>query len=83
MRNTVLVAGLVLAGTITASAAPRPTDHAQARPAATATIPSPRTTGSLGPTAVQGLDLGGDRANWGRRGSGLPSPINPLGYSGE
>ncbi|MCJ2070458.1 hypothetical protein MKK75_16900 [Methylobacterium sp. J-030] len=83
MRTIALAAGLVLVGTIAASAAPH---HGSRRPnpAVDATqVAAPRTTGSIQTAPVQNLELFGDRANWGRRGPGLPSPINPLGYTGE
>ena len=78
-----LAAGLVLVGTIAASAAPH---HGPRRPnqaVRVAPVAAPRTTGSIQPAPAQNVELFGDRANWGRRGPGLPSPINPLGYTGE
>lgn len=83
MRTLALTASLVLLGTVAASAAPHHAKHQPNRAEAAETVAAPRTTGSLGSAPVQDLGLAGDRANWGRRGPGLPSPINPLGYTGE
>lgn len=83
MRTTILAIGFVFAGTVIASAAPRHVPSSQPRAVNTETVASPRTTGSIGTAPVQDLSLLGNRANWGRRGPGLPSPVNPLGYTGE
>lgn len=83
MRTTVLAIGFVFASTLIASAAPHHASHRPARAVGTEAVTSPRTTGSIGRTPSQDFGLAGDPANWGRRGPGLPSPINPLGYTGE
>lgn len=83
MRTTILAIGFVFAGTIIASAAPRHAAPSQPRAVSAEPVASPRTTGSIGTALTQDLSPLGDRANWGRRGPGLPSPINPLGYTGE
>jgi hypothetical protein len=83
MRIPALALSLVLIGTSAATAAPRHSERAPAPSVTNNRAPAPLTTGSIAAPSAPVFGTVVDTSNWGRRSPGLPSPVNPLGYTGE